>query len=65
MKEYVENNLSEVNVFVNAPMVDVLDMKERLKRRRGQRTMIRNMEQKIQLDKQAFQQVTSIQNSQI
>lgn len=55
VKEYDENNLSEVNIYVNAPMVDVLDMQERLKRRRGQKTMIKNMEQKIQLDKQAFQ----------
>ncbi len=44
VREYMRNPLSEVNVFVNAPMVDVLDMKETLRRRRLQKEMIRNME---------------------
>ena len=64
-KEYTKNPLSEVNVFVNAPLVDVLDMKETLRRRRMQKDMIRNMEQKIQIDKSAFQQLTALQNGQI
>ena len=53
------------NIYFNSPIVDSKAMDIELQRRRYQRNMARQLDQKIQIDKQSFQQLTNIQNAQI
>jgi len=60
-----KKNYPEVHVHMEPSTFDLKDLESKSRDRRAQRNMIRDLEEKLSLDRQAFQQVTSIQNDEI
>lgn len=55
----------EVHVHMEPSTFDLKELQAKSEDRRAQRNMIRDLEEKMSLDRQAFKQVTSIQNDEI
>lgn len=60
-----KKNYPEVHVRMEPSTFDLKDLQIKSEDKRAQRNMLRDLEEKMSLDKQAFQQVTSIQNDEI
>lgn len=60
-----KKNYPEVHVRMEPSTFDLKDLQIKSEDKRAQRNMMRDLEEKLSLDKQAFQQVTSIQNDEI
>ena len=58
-------NYPEVHVHMDPSTFDLKDLQAKSEDKRAQRNMLRDLEEKISLDKQAFQQISSIQNDEI
>lgn len=60
-----KKNYPDVHIHMDPSTFDLKDLQAKSEDRRAQTHMIRDLEEKINLDKQAFQQVASIQNDEI
>lgn len=60
-----KKNYPDVHVHMDPPTFDLKDLLTKNHDKRAKRNMIKDLEEKINLDKQAFQQITSIQNDEI
>ena len=63
--ENEKKNYPDVHVHMEPSTFDLKDLQAKSEDRRAERNMVRDLEEKINIDKQAFQQVTSIQNDEI